>query len=94
MRITDVRTMRLCGPRLHGVGGETGGRIAKIIVRVDTDAGIYGLGEVDDMMGVLDGITYIREYFRGRDPFEANAIVSELLYGTLAPTIPRQDTER
>ncbi len=89
MKITDVRTMRLWGPRVHGVGGETGGKIAKIIIRVDTDAGIYGLGEVDDMMGVLDGIAYIREYFRGRDPFEVNAIVSELLYATLSPHHPR-----
>jgi len=88
LKITDVRTMRLWGPRVHGVGGETGGDIAKVIVRVDTDSGIYGLGEVDDMMGVLDGIAYIREYFRGRNPFEVNAIVSELLYATLPPHHP------
>jgi galactonate dehydratase len=85
MKITDVRTMRLWGPLIHGQGGEMGGSAAKVIVRVDTDAGIYGLGEVDDFMGVRDGITYIREYFRGRDPLEVNAIVSELLYATLAP---------
>jgi len=77
--------MRLWGPRIHGVGGETGGKIAKVIVRVDTDAGIYGLGEVDDFMGVRKAIAYIREYFRGRDPFAINAIVSELLYATLPP---------
>ncbi len=77
--------MRLWGPRLHGVGGETGGKIAKIIVRVDTDAGIHGLGEVDDFMGMRQAIAYIREYFRGRDPFAVNAIVSELLYATLPP---------
>jgi L-alanine-DL-glutamate epimerase-like enolase superfamily enzyme len=88
MKITDIRTMKLWGPRIHGVGGETGGFASRLIVRVDTDAGIYGLGEVDDLMGVMDGIVYIREYFRGRDPFQVNAIVSELLYATLAPHHP------
>lgn len=85
MKITDIRTMRLIGPLCHGQGGGTGDMIAKVIVRVDSDAGIYGLGEVDDFMGVRQGIAYMREYFRGRDPFAVNAIVSELLYGTLSP---------
>ncbi|MBL7700353.1 MAG: mandelate racemase/muconate lactonizing enzyme family protein [Chitinophagaceae bacterium] len=76
--------LRLWGPRNHGVGGgET--RIAKVIVRVDTDSGVYGLGEADDFMGVRQGIAYMREYFRGRDPFTVNAIISEMMYGTLAP---------
>jgi len=88
MKITDIRTMRLWGPRIHGVGGETGGMASRLIVRVDTDEGIYGLGELDDLFGVRDGIAYIREYFRGRDPFQVNAIVSELLYATLAPYQP------
>src|ERR1019366_5968587 len=76
--------MRLWGPRIHGVGGGSA-KIAKVVVRVDTDAGIYGLGEVDDFMGVRQGIAYMREYFLGRDAFAANAIVSEMLYGTQAP---------
>lgn len=84
MKITDIRMMRLWGPRNHGVGGGTS-NIAKVIVRVDTDAGIHGLGEVDDFMGVRQGIAYMREYFLGRDAFAANAIVSEMLYGTQAP---------
>ena len=77
--------MRLWGPRNHGVGGGTA-KVAKVVVRVDTDAGIYGLGEVDDFMGVRQGIAYMNEYFRGYDAFAANAIVSELIYGTQAPT--------
>jgi len=84
MKITDIRMMRLWGPRLHGVGGgET--KIAKIIVRVDTDAGIYGLGEVDDFMGIRRSIEYMKQYFLGRDPFEITPIVSEMMYGSLAP---------
>ena len=79
--------MRLWGPRHHGVGGGTA-KIAKVVVRVDTDAGIHGLGEVDDFMGVCQGIAYMSEYFCGRDPFTVNAIVSEMLYGTLAPNPP------
>jgi galactonate dehydratase len=87
MKITDIRMMRLWGPRNHGVGGGTA-KIAKVIVRVDTDAGLYGLGEVDDFMGVRQGLAYMREYFLGRDPFTINAIVSEMLYGTQVPNPP------
>ena len=39
----------------------------KVIVRVDTDAGIYGLGEVDDFMGVREALAYMKQYFMGRD---------------------------
>ena len=84
MKITDIQMMRLWGPRNHGVGGGSA-KVAKVIVRVDTDAGIYGLGEADDFMGVRQGIAYMREYFRGRDAFATNAIISEMLYGTVAP---------
>lgn len=77
--------MRLWGPRIHALGGERESKIGKIIVRVDTDEGIYGLGEAEDFMGVREGIAYIREYFKGHDPFQTNAIVSELLFGTVAP---------
>ena len=87
MKITDIRMMRLWGPRIHGVGGGSA-KIAKVVVRVDTDAGLHGLGEVDDFMGVRQGIAYMREYFIGRDAFAANAIVSEMLYGTQAPNPP------
>jgi L-alanine-DL-glutamate epimerase-like enolase superfamily enzyme len=91
MKITKIRSMKLWGPRNHGVGGGEA-KIAKVVVRVDTDAGIYGLGEVDNFMGVAQGIAYMDEYFRGRDPFAANAVVSEMLFGTQAPNpagVPR-----
>jgi len=85
MHITDIRTLRLWGPLVHGQGGPSDGKIGKVIVRVDTDAGIYGLGEVDDFAGVSAVLEYARHYFRGRDPLAMNPIVSELMYGTLPP---------
>ncbi|PYV09426.1 MAG: hypothetical protein DMG07_23215 [Acidobacteria bacterium] len=85
MKITDIRMMRLRGPLVHGQGGATSEMIAKVIVRVDTDAGIYGLGEIDDFMGVREALAYMKQYFMGRDAFEANPIVSELLYASLPP---------
>jgi galactonate dehydratase len=84
MKITDIRMMKLWGPLYHGQGGQRD-MIAKIIVRVDTDAGIYGLGEADDFMGLREGIAYIREYLKGRDPMAIGPLVSELIYGSLPP---------
>ena len=55
MRITDVRTMLLAGPDPHGVGGVP--RTWKImLVRIDTDSGVYGLGEAGTMLGVAEAI--------------------------------------
>src|SRR5688572_27595668 len=85
MKITDIRTMRLWGPLMHGQGASTDEMIAKVIVRVDTDSGLYGLGECDDFAGVRDIVRYMKHYFMGRDPFETSAIVGELIYATLPP---------
>lgn len=89
MKITNIRSMRLWGPLKHGQGGEAGETIGKIILRIDTDSGLYGLGEVDDFMGVLDGVAYLKQYLIGRDPMEINPIVSEALYGSLPPHHPK-----
>ncbi|MBI3941662.1 MAG: mandelate racemase/muconate lactonizing enzyme family protein [Chloroflexi bacterium] len=95
MKITDIRTMLLRGPRLHNVGGGQG-TATKLIVQVDTDAGLYGLGEADNFMGVREAIGYIRESVIGRDPLEIGPIVSEMLYGTLPPhpSASRRDVNR
>ena len=54
MKITDVRTMLLDGPDPHGVGGlERSWRVR--LVRIDTDAGVYGLGEASGFFGDRDG---------------------------------------
>ena len=65
MKITDITWLRLFGPFVHGQGGPGEGRIAKVVVRVDTDAGVYGLGEVDDFAGVYNALQYMKHYFQG-----------------------------
>ena len=82
MKITDVRTMWLLGPRPHSVGGKES-EINKVIVRIDTDEGIYGLGEAEDFMGVRDGLNYFKAWLIGRSPFEVRPFFSEMLCGTL-----------
>ena len=89
MKITEVRMMKLLGPRLHSLGGAAG-TIGKIIVRVDTNAGLYGLGEADNFLGVRDAIDYIRTLLIGRDPFSVRPFVSEMMFGTLPPHAPQQ----
>lgn len=84
MKITNLRHMRLLGPRVHSLGG-TPGVIGKIIVRVDTDAGTYGLGEAEDFMGVREALDFLRTYLIGRDPLAIRPFFSEMLYGTLPP---------
>ena len=50
VKITDVRTMLLLGPDPHGVGGlERSWHV--LLVRIDTDAGVYGLGEAGNFFG-------------------------------------------
>lgn len=88
MKITDITWLRLFGQLLHGQGGDVNSRIGKVVVRVDTDAGIYGLGECDDFAGVFDSLRYMKHYLQGRDPLAINPIVSEILYGTLPPHPP------
>ncbi len=87
MKITDVRWMLLKGPRPHDLGGEVG-TSRKMLVRVDTDAGIYGLGECDNFPGIRDGLGYCRAVMLGRDPLELRPMWSEIVYGTVAPHPP------
>src|SRR3954462_5806301 len=84
MKITSVRSLRLFGPRIHGVGGKPATK-GKIIVRIDTDAGTYGLGECEDFMGVREALAYLGSNLMGRDPLTIRPYVSEMMYGTLPP---------
>jgi len=88
MKITDVRTMRLAGPDPHGVGGQA--RTWTIeLVRVDTDAGIHGLGEAGAFMGDREAIAYCRDWLVGRDPLAVRPFVRAMLYGGLPPYDPQ-----
>ena len=89
MKITDVRMLKLVGPRLHSMGGTTG-EIGKVVVRIDTDAGLYGLGEADNFLGVADAIDLLRVHLLGRDPLRVRPFVSEMIFGTLAPHTEQQ----
>src|SRR5688572_13031085 len=85
MKITEIRSMLLQGPRPHSVGGEVG-TARKLLVRVDTDdPRLYGLGECEFFMGVREGIEYCRSVLLGRNPFDVRPAVSEIVYGTLPP---------
>ena len=73
MKITDVRTMLLLGPDPHGVGGlERSWHV--LLVRIDTDAGVYGLGEAGNFFGDRQAIAYAREWLIGRDPLTDPAV--------------------
>ena len=88
MKITDIRTMQLTGPDPHGVGGiERDWHV--LFVRVDTDEGVYGLGEAPNFMGDRLGIAYALEWLRGRDPLTILPFVRAMLYGGLPPYDPQ-----
>ena len=84
MKVTQVRSMLLTGPLVHGVGGGHG-TSNKLVVRVDTDEGVYGLGETDYFMGVREAIEHIGTRLVGRDPLQIRPFLSEIIYGTLPP---------
>ena len=88
MKVTDIRTMRLAGPDPHGVGGIERTWTVEL-VRVDTDAGIYGLGEAGSMMGDREAIAYCREWLIGKDPLAIRPFVRAMLYGGLPPYDPQ-----
>jgi galactonate dehydratase len=95
MKITDIRSMYLEGPRNHMVGGGTG-TARKLVIRVDTDEGTYGLGEASywtaSPMGVRDAVEYIRMMLIGKDPLAIRPALSEMMYGTLPPhPVERRD---
>lgn len=82
MLISDVRTMRLRGPDPHGIGGQSR-TVELLYVRIDTDAGIYGIGEASPFPGVEETIRDWTPWLIGRDPLQVRPIARALLYGAL-----------
>lgn len=84
MKITRLRSLRLLGPRVHSLGGKPGLK-GKILVRIDTDAGVHGLGEAEDFLGVREALAWLEGYLVGRDPLAVRPFLSEMLHGTMPP---------
>jgi galactonate dehydratase len=82
VRVTDVRTMRLEGPDPHGIGGQPR-TVSFCLVRIDTDAGLFGVGEAADFPGVVDLVRGARAWLLGRDPLAVDPVARALLYGAL-----------
>jgi len=66
--ITDVRAMVLQGPRTY------------TLVKIITDAGVYGIGEGygSPGVGIRAGVMELRPYFLGKDPLEIEALYNGL----------------
>lgn len=65
VKITDIKTMVLQGPRTY------------TLVKVTTDAGVFGIGEGygSPGVGVREGIEAMKDYFIGKDPLNVEALM-------------------
>jgi len=63
-KITGIRTMMLQGPRTY------------TLIKVASDAGVYGIGEGygPPGVGVREGVEELRPYLLGKDPLEIEAL--------------------
>lgn len=68
VKITDIKVMMLQGPRTY------------TLIKVLTDAGVYGIGEGygSPGVGVKEGVLELRPYFLGKDPLEIDALYTGL----------------
>jgi L-alanine-DL-glutamate epimerase-like enolase superfamily enzyme len=68
VKITDVKVMMLQGPRTY------------TLVKVLTDAGLYGIGEGygSPGVGIKEGVLQLRPYFIGKDPLDVEALYTGL----------------
>ncbi len=92
MKITKVSTMVLTGTDPHGMGGKP--RPWNVmLVRIDTDSGLFGIGEAAHWQrgyfGVRESIKYIGDRLIGKSPFDIKKTIHEHFYGALPPHQPR-----
>src|SRR3970040_1536981 len=68
VKITDIQVMMLQGPRNYS------------LVKIDTDAGVYGIGEGygNPGVGVKEQILALRPELIGKDPLQIDAIYTGL----------------
>lgn len=68
VRITDIRVLILQGPRTY------------TLVKVLSDAGVYGIGEGygSPGVGIKEGVLELRSYFIGKDPLQIEALYNGL----------------
>jgi L-alanine-DL-glutamate epimerase-like enolase superfamily enzyme len=76
--------MLLTGPDPHGIGGQVRDW-SVLVVKVETDSGLYGLGEAPPMPGVREAIRIIEEYLVGKSPLDIRPLVTAMIYGKLPP---------
>jgi L-alanine-DL-glutamate epimerase-like enolase superfamily enzyme len=64
VKIRDIKVMVIQGPRTY------------TLVKVLTDAGVYGIGEGygNPGVGIKEGVLELREYFLGKDPLDIEAL--------------------
>ena len=64
VKIRDIKVMMLQGPRTY------------TLVKVESDAGLYGIGEAygNPGVGVKEGVLELRPYFVGKDPLDIDAL--------------------
>src|ERR1700674_1442274 len=72
VKITDIKVMMLQGPRTY------------TLIKVLTDAGVYGIGEGygSPGVGIKEGVLELRPYFIGKDPLEIDALYTGPSYRT------------
>jgi len=70
VKITDIKTMMLQGPRSY------------TLVKVETDAGVYGIAEAygSPGLGVREEIHGLREAFVGKDPLQIDRLYTGYRY--------------
>lgn len=64
VKIRDIKVMVLRGPRTY------------TLVKVESDAGLYGIGEGygSPGVGIKEGVLELRPYFLGKDPLDIEAL--------------------
>ena len=79
VKITDIQTMILKGPRTY------------TLVKVLSDAGVYGIGEAygSPGAGVRDQVMTLKDELIGKDPTEIDVLYTEL--GQTRPMVRRTD---